>query len=73
MRSDSSSAQSRIGAEYDVLIEGLDEDDGVVVGRWSGQAPEIDGLVLLEGGAPGSMVRVRIVDAVGYDLEGTVV
>jgi ribosomal protein S12 methylthiotransferase len=67
------SAQSRVGNEYEVLVEGLDEDDGVVVGRWRGQAPEIDGLVLLEDGEPGTMVRVRIVDAIGYDLEGAVV
>jgi len=61
------------GSEVEVLIEGVDEDDGVVFGRWKGQAPEIDGLVLLDGGSPGELVKARIVDTLGYDLEGEVI
>lgn len=63
-------AASRVGDVLDVLIEGIDEEDGVVFGRWCGQAPEIDGIVLLDGGRPGEIVRARIVDSLGYDLEG---
>lgn len=65
--------QSLVGSELDVLVEGVDPDDGVVFGRWAGQAPEIDGVVLLDRGAPGDIVRVRIIDALGYDLEGEVI
>ena len=65
-------AGSRVDRFEEVLVEGVDPDDGVVVGRWRGQAPEIDGLVLLDGGNPGDFVRVRLVDSLGYDLEGEV-
>lgn len=65
-------AAERVGSKLEVLVEGVDEDDGVVVGRWRGQAPEIDGLVLLDAGSAGDMVEVEIVDSLGYDLEGEV-
>ena len=54
-------------------MEGVDPDEDVVIGRWRGQAPEIDGLVLLDGGKTGEIVSVRIVDSLGFDLEGEVV
>jgi len=63
-------AAARVDSVIEVLVEGVDPDDGVVVGRWRGQAPEIDGLVLLDGGLPGEFITVRIVDSLGYDLEG---
>jgi len=65
-------AATRVGRRLEVLVEGVDEDEGVVVGRWRGQAPEIDGVVLLDRGAPGEIVSARIVDVFGYDLEGEV-
>ena len=65
-------ATARVDAVVEVLVEGVDPDDGVVVGRWRGQAPEIDGLVLLDGGTPGDFMQVRIVDSLGYDLEGEI-
>jgi ribosomal protein S12 methylthiotransferase len=65
-------AAARVGSVLEVLVEGVDEDEGVVVGRWRGQAPEIDGLVLLDGGEAGQIVSARIVDSLGYDLEGEV-
>ncbi|MDZ4169408.1 MAG: 30S ribosomal protein S12 methylthiotransferase RimO [Coriobacteriia bacterium] len=64
--------QHRIGDVLEVLVEGVDPDEGVVVGRWRGQAPEIDGFVLLDQGEPGQIVNARIVDTLGYDLEGEV-
>lgn len=63
----------RVGSELDVLVEGIDPDDRVVFGRMSGQAPEIDGVVLLDKGETGELVRARIVDTLGYDLEGEVI
>lgn len=56
-----------IGQQMDVLLEGF--GDGLTVGRSYRDAPEIDGLVLLEGEYPvNQMVKVRIVDATVYDL-----
>ncbi|NTU72458.1 MAG: 30S ribosomal protein S12 methylthiotransferase RimO [Coriobacteriia bacterium] len=66
-------AGMRVGETVEVLVEGTDPDDGVVVGRWRGQAPEIDGLVLLDKGEPGQIVSACIVDSLGYDLEGEVI
>lgn len=65
-------AAARVGSVVEVLSEGLDEE-GVPVGRWRGQAPEVDGIVLLDREVePGSIVSVRVVDTLGYDLEAEV-
>jgi ribosomal protein S12 methylthiotransferase len=61
-----------VGSMLDVLVEGFDEDEGLVVGRWCGQAPEIDGVVLLDRGTAGTIVRAEIEDSFGYDLLGKV-
>jgi ribosomal protein S12 methylthiotransferase len=61
-----------VGRTLEVLVEGVDED-GVTVGRHRGQAPEVDGLVLLDRDLqPGTLAQVEIVDALGYDLVGEV-
>lgn len=60
-----------VGSTLDVLVEGKDEE-GVVVGRWRGQAPDVDGLVMLDRGQPGEIVTARITDSICYDLEGEV-
>jgi ribosomal protein S12 methylthiotransferase len=62
-----------VGSELEVLVEGVDPDEGFTVGRWRGQAPEIDGIVVLDRGEPGQIVTARITDAFGYDLEGEVI
>lgn len=62
-------AASRVGQVVEVLIEGTDEDEGFTAGRWRGQAPEIDGLVMVDRGTPGDMVLATVVDSLGYDLE----
>ena len=51
-----------------VLAEkGISEDQWI--GRFQGQAPDIDGLVIVKGQAtPGEMHRVRITGIQGYDL-----
>jgi ribosomal protein S12 methylthiotransferase len=66
-------AAEKVGLIVEVLVAGVDEDEGVVVGRWRGQAPEIDGLVLLDGGTAGQIVSATLVDSLGFDLEGEVV
>lgn len=61
--------QSFVGQTLDVLIEGRDK--GVALGRSYRDAPEIDGLVLVEGKAEtGSIVPVKITGAMAYDLSG---
>ena len=61
--------QSFIGSTLDVLIEG--QGDGISLGRSYRDAPEIDGMVIVEGELPpGEMVPVRITGAMAYDLTG---
>ena len=64
-----------VGAEIDVLVESASTDrrHGVdtpfAIGRSYRDAPEVDGLVLLEGEfAPGDFVRARITAGRPYDL-----
>lgn len=63
--------QSMVGRTLDVLIEG--QGDGLTLGRSYRDAPEIDGMVILEGQAPiGEFVPVKIDGALTYDLSGRV-
>lgn len=63
--------QAWVGRMMDVLIEGVDEEAEISVGRSFRDAPEIDGLVLVEGVLPvGEIVPVRITQALVYDLVG---
>ena len=58
-----------VGRTLDVLIEG--QGDGLSVGRSYRDAPEIDGLVLVQTELPvGEIVPVRIASALEYDLVG---
>lgn len=64
--------QSLVGRTLDVLIEGRQKN--LLVGRSYRDAPEIDGLVFLEGEAQvGEIVPARITGAMVYDLTGVVV
>jgi ribosomal protein S12 methylthiotransferase len=64
--------QSYVGKTLDVLIEGF--DNGISIGRSYRDAPEIDGMVLVEGKAKvGEIVPVRITGAMAYDLTGALV
>jgi ribosomal protein S12 methylthiotransferase len=70
-----------VGQEITVLVESEAAGDGrrpardeVFAGRSYRDAPEVDGLVLGPGRpAPGSMVRVRVEEALAYDLWGSLV
>jgi ribosomal protein S12 methylthiotransferase len=65
--------QRQVGRTLDVLIEGVDKKKGVSVGRTYRDAPEVDGLVIIEGTAPvGEIVPVKITGAMEYDLTGVV-
>ncbi len=76
--------QAWVGKTLDVLVEGrgvMEDEDGhadealpISVGRSYRDAPEIDGMVLIEGDAPlGEIVPVRISGAMPYDLSGSLV
>jgi len=74
--------QAFVGKTLDVLVEGQGEVKGsdglatgesISIGRSYRDAPEIDGVVLIEGDVPsGDIVPVRITGAMTYDLVGTV-
>ena len=61
--------QSYVGKTLAVLTEGADH--GITIGRSYRDAPEIDGLVLMETKAKvGEIIPVRITGAMAYDLTG---
>lgn len=63
--------QSYVGKTLDVLIEGRDKGKGISIGRSYRDAPEIDGMVFVEGKAKvGEIVPVKITGAMAYDLTG---
>ena len=60
--------------EGKVLVEGVsDESEFLLEGRHEGQAPGIDGKVILTDGAaePGSFVRARVTQGEAVDLVAT--
>jgi ribosomal protein S12 methylthiotransferase len=82
--------ETRVGAEVDVLVEGAHDDtDDLLVGRMPTQAPDVDGLVLINDGfvtdagagdprllphaRPGALARVLLTETAGYDLVGRIV
>jgi ribosomal protein S12 methylthiotransferase len=61
--------QKLIGKTLPVLVEGF--DNGLSIGRSYRDAPEIDGLVLVEGDLPiGEISAVQITGAMTHDLTG---
>ncbi len=65
-----------IGQIVEVLVEGESEEtDLLLQGRMAQQAPDIDGVVLINEGSAevGSIVRVKITDSLDYDLIGKIV
>jgi len=63
-----------IGKKFDVLVEGVDDQNNISIGRSYRDAPEVDGLVVIEGIAPvGKIVKVKINSAITHDLVGELV
>ena len=61
--------RSFVGKTLDVLIEGVQGE--ISIGRSYRDAPEIDGLIFVQGKAAiGSIVPVKITEAMPYDLAG---
>jgi len=66
--------QQFIGKVLDVLVEGIDEENRIAIGRSYRDAPEVDGLVIIEDLAPlGEMVQVQVNSALTHDLVGNLV
>ena len=66
--------EAKIDREMTVLVDEVDEEGALA--RSPGDAPEVDGLVIIpdgEGLAPGDFVRVRITDCDVHDLYAEVV
>jgi ribosomal protein S12 methylthiotransferase len=63
--------QARVGKVEPVLVEGFDpQENYLMTGRLTSQAPDIDGQVILEKceAEPGEIISVRINQAADYDL-----
>ncbi len=68
--------QAMIGKTMQVIVEGFSEETELLLqGRTSQQAPDIDGVVLINEGEAniGDIVQVEIVDSMEYDLIGRIV
>jgi len=62
---------SVVGSTFKVLVDQV--EDGQSIGRSYREAPEIDGVILLDGGGPGSWVRAEVTGVYGTDLSAKVV
>lgn len=65
----------KVGREMTVLVDEVDREGDLAIARGPGDAPEIDGRVLVEGGAglpEGALVRVKIASAETYDLRARI-
>ena len=60
-----------VGETLEVLVDGV--EDGLPYGRSYREAPEIDGVIELDRGKPGTLVDVHIDASYGSELAGTVV
>lgn len=65
--------RARVGSDFEVIVDGFDEESGLYVGRTYMDAPEIDSAVFFSSETalePGRFVTVRITGTDGYDLTG---
>ena len=72
--------RARVGSVVRVLFEGASEETDLLwQGRTEGQAPDIDGCVLINDAPdnfeprPGRLVNVHVTEAHDYDLVGRIV
>jgi len=65
--------KERVGQTHPALVEGLDDDGLLMLGRLPFQGPDVDGQVILEQceAEPGDIIPVRITGALDYDLVAT--
>jgi ribosomal protein S12 methylthiotransferase len=64
--------QALVGQRLRVLIDGSSEEEQMWEGRYEGQAPEIDGVVYVQGAdlTPGQFTMVEVTEATEYDVIG---
>ena len=65
--------ETKVGKTLTVLCEGYDSANRIFVGRSQADAPDVDGKVFFTATTPveaGSFVKVRITEALDYDLMG---
>ena len=68
--------QEYVGQVIEVLVEGFHEEtDLLLQGRHAGQAPDIDGKVIINDGMAkaGEIVKVEITEVLDYDLVGRII
>ncbi len=68
--------QRQVGSTITVLVDGVSEESDLLLqGRWYGQAPGVDGHVILTDGAAeiGSFVTATVTQASEYDLVASIV
>lgn len=68
--------QEYVGKTIEVLVEGPHEETNLLLqGRHQGQAPDIDGRVIINDGqaSAGDIVKVKISEVLDYDLVGAIV
>jgi ribosomal protein S12 methylthiotransferase len=64
--------QTLIGRRLRVLVDRFSDEEQMWEGRYEGQAPEIDGVVYIQGDGlkSGTFVQVEVAEATEYDLIG---
>jgi ribosomal protein S12 methylthiotransferase len=71
------SNRSRVGREYPVALESIDDRGIFFIGRSYGEAPEVDPVIFVASStgetAVGQTRLVRLVEASGYDMTGVTV
>lgn len=68
--------QEYVGKTIEVLVEGPHEETNLLLqGRHQGQAPDIDGRVIINDGSAsaGDIVKVKVSEVLDYDLVGAIV
>jgi ribosomal protein S12 methylthiotransferase len=68
--------REKVGKTIKVLVDEAPDEDGIATARSSADAPDIDGLVFIEGNPdvkPGDFVDVKVTDSSDYDLFAEVV
>ena len=63
--------REKVGKTIKVLVDEAPDEDGIATARSSADAPDIDGLVFIEGNPdvkPGDFVDVKVTDSSDYDL-----